>query len=184
MAGGSAWAIAQNGDPASLTVPRPTTGELARGTAPSGGTYTVSGIDPSDFGDPYFAQHPSEWFCTDLTTSSGVGTQGCSPVPDAEGRFDGKPLKPSYSLLGTDRFFSIIAPKGVTAMEVTIRGETKPASSRSIDAGSAGRLLVVAVGGPTVTSRDRSSSRDYDVELLDPNRETVHAFVMSDPPLD
>jgi hypothetical protein len=137
-----------------------------------------------EFGDPYFAEHPAEWFCSQLGTSSGTGTQGCSPIPDAEGRFDGKLLTPSYSLLGTDRFFSVIAPKGVTAMAVTIRGETKPALSRSIDAGSAGRLLVVTVGGPTVTSRDRSSSRDYDVELLGPNGEALRELTMSDPPVD
>jgi hypothetical protein len=184
VAGGSAWAIAQDDDSAPLAVPRPTTGELAHGTTPSGGSYSLSGIDPLEFGDAYFAQHPSEWFCTELATSSGPGTQGCSPIPDAEGHFDGKPLRPSYSLLGSDRFFSIVAPKGVTAMAVTTRGETKPTLSRSIDAGSAGRLLVVAVGGPTVTSRDRSSSRDYDVELLGPDGEVVRELAMSDPPLD
>ena len=184
VAGGSAWALAQDGDAPPPVVPKPTTGELARGTTPSGESYTLAGLDPVEFGDPYFADHPTEWFCTALTTSAGAGTQGCSPVPDAEGQFEGKPLKPSYSLLATDRFFSVIAPKNVTAMEVSVNGETEATRSRSIDAGSAGKLLIVAVGGPVVSSRDLSSSRNYEVRLLGANGETVSEFVMSDPPLD
>jgi hypothetical protein len=165
-------------------VPKPTTEELARGTAPSGASWTLAGIDPGEFGDAYFAEHPTEWVCTALTTSAGPGTQGCSPVPDAEGRFEGKPLKPSYSLLATDRFFTIVAPKGVAAMEVSVKGESTGTRSRSIDAGAAGKLLLVAVGGPTVTSRDPASSRDYDVRLLGSKGEAVSQFAMSDPPLD
>jgi len=183
-AGGSAWAFSRDAESPPTVLPKPTTGELAQGTAPSGGSWRLSGIDPVEFGDSYFAEHPTEWFCTALTTSSGPGTQGCSPVPDADGRFEGKPLRPSYSLLGTDRFFTIVAAKGVTAMEVRLEGDPKTVRSRSIEAGAAGKLLLVAVGGPTVTSRDSASSRDYVVRLLGPHDETVSEFAMSDPPLD
>jgi hypothetical protein len=69
-------------------------------------------------------------------------------------------------------------------MEVSVKGEPLVARSRSIDAGAAGRVLIVAVGGPTVTSRDPASSRDYAVRLLGPNGERVSEFAMSDPPLD
>jgi hypothetical protein len=184
VAGGSAWAITQEDESPSPVVPTPTTGELARGATASGGSYTLSGIDPVEFGDPYFAEHPTEWFCSSLRTSSGPGTQGCSPVPDAEGRFNGKPLEPSYSLLGTDRFFTMVAPEGVVAMDVAVKGEAKRTSSRSIDAGAAGRLLIVTVGGPTVTSRDPSSSRDYEVRLLGQNGEVIRELALGDPPLD
>jgi hypothetical protein len=184
VAGGSAWALGHDGDPPPGVAPKPTTGELARGTTPSGQSYTLSRIDPVEFGDPYFAKHPTEWFCTTLTTSAGPATQGCSPIPDQEGRFEGKPLEPSYSLLATDRFFTIVAPKDVDAMEVTVDGEAEAIRSRSIDAGSAGKLLIAAVGGPVVGSRDPSSSRDYGVRLLRADGETVSEFVMSDPPVD
>jgi hypothetical protein len=184
LAGGSAWAVSQGDDAPEPAQFKPTTGELVRGTTSSGDDYTLSGIDPVAFGDPYFAQHPSEWFCTALTTSSGPATQGCSPVPDAKGQFEGEPLKPSYSLLGANRFFWIIAPGGVAAMEVTVKGETESTRARSIDAGAAGKLLLAAVGGPLVTSRDPSSSRDYTVRLLDPGGGVVNEFTMTDPPLD
>jgi hypothetical protein len=183
-AAGSAWAITRDSGSLPITVPKLTTGELARGTTPSGGSWKLSGIDPVEFGDPYFAAHPTEWFCTALTTSAGPGTQGCSPIPDADGRFEGKPVRPSYSLLGTDRFFTIVAPRGVVAMDVRVAGEHTATRSRSIPAGAAGQLLLVAVGGPTVTSRDPASSREYAVRLLGPGGETVSEFAMSDPPLD
>jgi hypothetical protein len=93
-------------------------------------------------------------------------------------------LRPSYSLLATDRFFSIVAPQGVTAMEVGVKGDDEVERSRSIDVGDAGTLLLVAVGGSVVTSRDPASSRDYEVRLLGTGGETVSEFAMSDPPVD
>ena len=124
-----------------------------------------------------------KWFCTEIVTEASA-TRGCDPVPDAEGEFDGRPLKPSFALLGTDRFFSIIAPEGVTAMEVHIRGQATATGARSIEAGPAGKLLVALVGGPQVTSRDPSSSRDYEVRLLGSDGDTLSEFAVSDPGQD
>ena len=65
-------------------------------------------------------------------------------------------------------------------MEVRIDGEEKAAASQSLDAGFAGTVLLVTVGGRTVSSRDPSSSRDYKVGLLDANGGTVRTVAMSD----
>jgi hypothetical protein len=177
-AGGTAWAMTEDGDSARPEVPAPTSGELTQGPAPSGGRYTISRIDPAQL------QHDAtKWFCTEIATPA-AGTRGCDPIPDANGRVDGQPLRPSYALLATDRFFTAIAPTGVTAMEVRIKGEDNGTASQSIDAGAAGKLLIVVVGGPVVTSRDPASSRDYEVRLLGANGETVGEAVISDPPLD
>gem|GEM_PF-3948641 len=85
------------------------------------------------------------------------------------------------SLLGADRFLLAVAPPGVKTMEVGIVGEAKTTSSRSLDVGAAGKLLVVMVGGPPVTSRDPASSRDYNVRLLDADGKTVQEATKSDP---
>jgi hypothetical protein len=180
-AGGTAWAIAQTDDPgpdrpAAGSVP--TSGKVAEGRAPSGTDYTIFRIDPVQF-----KADPMKWFCTEIVTEAS-STRGCDPAPDAEGNFDGRPLKPSFALLGTDRFFSIIAPEGVTAMEVHVRGQSAATTSRSIEAGPGGKLLVALVGGPQVTSRDPSSSRDYEVRLLGSDDTTVSEFAMSDPGRD
>src|SRR4029453_6293228 len=156
------------------TSPVPTGGEMAEGTAPSGSGYVVSRVDPAAFD-----ADPTHWFCTEIVTPAS-GAQGCHPVPDKDGRIDGQPVTPSYALLGTDRFFSVIAPEGVTAMEVRIEGQANATAARSIDAGLAGKLLVAVVGGPMVTSRDPSTSRDYELRLLGPDGETVQEFAMSD----
>jgi hypothetical protein len=181
VAGGTAWAVTQADDPdpdRPTAPPAPTSGEVAEGTAPSGGSYTVSRIDPAQF-----KADPTVWFCTEIVTPAS-GTQGCHPVPDTDGRIDGQPLRPSFALLGTDRFFSIIAPEGVTAMEVQVKGEVKATAGRSVDGGPAGKLLIAVVGGPQVTSRDPASSREYDVRLLDAHGETVREIAMSDPGQD
>lgn len=178
-AGGTAWAVTQADDPGPdrpTKAPVPTSGKVAEGTAPSGGSYTVSRVDPAEF-----KADRTQWFCTEIVTPAS-GTQGCHPVPDKGGRIDGQPVRPSYALLGTDRFFSIIAPEGVTAMEVRIKGQSKATAARSIDAGpAAGKLLVAVVGGPMVTSRDPATSRDYELRLLGPHGETVQEIAVSDP---
>jgi hypothetical protein len=135
----------------------------------------ISRIDPAQF-----KADPAKWFCAEIVTSIS-GTQGCHPVPDDDGRVDGEPLKPSYALLGTDRFFSLVAPNGVTTMEVRVAGDAKSVQARAIDAGPAGKFLVATVGGPTVTSRDHASSLDYEVRLVGSDGETVRQIAMSDP---
>lgn len=178
VAGGTAWAITQlddSGPDRPPTGSAPTTGTLAEGRAPSGGDYTISRLDPAEFN-----ADSTKWFCTEIVTSAS-STQGCHPAPDPDGRIDGQPLKPSFALLGTDRFFSILAPEGVAAMEVQIKGEDKAAAAQSIDAASGRTLLVATLGGPMVTSRDPSTSRDYEVRLLDPNGQTIREITMSDP---
>lgn len=175
VTGGAAWAVAQGGNSEKIGF-APATEQLVRGKAPSGHEYTISRIDPSDVGEDAEGA-----FCTEVRTSVAAA-QHCSRPADEKGQIDGQPLRPSFSLLGTDRFFSILAPKGVTSMEVTVEGDaTSPATSEAIDAGPAGKLLVTKVGGPMVTSRDPSSSRDYDVRLLDASGETVLLMSVSDP---
>jgi len=174
-AAGTAWAVSQGDDNPGPKGLVPTHGELAQGRAPSGGAYTVSRLDPAALGEPQTGA-----FCTRIATPAG-GTQGCDPVPDADGRIHGQPWRPSFALLGADRFFTALAPKGVTTMEVQVMGEPEATRSQSIDAGAMGRLLIVVVEGPMVTSRDPASSLDYEVRLLDANGETVNEIAMSDP---
>ena len=178
VAGGTAWAVTQvddSGPDRPTVAPLPTSGKVAEGKVPSGGSYTVSRLDPAAFN-----ADPTQWFCAELATPVSA-TRGCDPVPDEDGSFDGKPLRPAYALLGTDRFFSLIAPQGVTAMEVRIHGQSEATAARSIDAGPAGELLLAVVGGPQVTSRDPATSRAYQVRLLGPNGETVREIAVSDP---
>jgi hypothetical protein len=66
-------------------------------------------------------------------------------------------------------------------MEVGVVGQGNAATSQSLDAGPAGRLLVAIVGGRKTGSRDPSASRDYEVRLLDANGRSVRAIAMSDP---
>jgi hypothetical protein len=66
-------------------------------------------------------------------------------------------------------------------MEVGVVGQAKAATSPSLDAGSAGTLLVATVGGRKTGSRDPSASRDYEVRLLDANGRSVRAMAVSDP---
>jgi hypothetical protein len=172
-AGGTAWAVTETDNAPGL--PAPTAGIVAQGTAPSGATYTISRIDPQQVGED-----PSAAFCFEIALS-GPGAQACAPVPDEAGRINGQPQRPSFALLGSDRFFVAVAPRGVEAMEVGVVGQANPATSRSIDAGPAGTLLVAIVGGRTTGSRDPSASRDYGVRLLDANGRSVRAVAMSDP---
>jgi hypothetical protein len=172
-AGGTAWAVTQADDAPDL--PAPTAGIVAQGTAPSGGSYTISRIDPQQVG-----QDPSSAFCFEIATPAASG-QGCDLVPDEAGRINGEPQRPSFSLLGSDRFFTAIAPRGVEAMKVAIVGQGDAGTSRSLDAGPAGRLLVVVVGGRMTGSRDPSASRDYEVRLLDAHGRSVRAVAMGDP---
>jgi hypothetical protein len=66
-------------------------------------------------------------------------------------------------------------------MKVGVVGQGDAGTSRSIDAGPAGRVLLAIVGGRTTGSRDPSASRDYEVRLLDANGRTVRAIAVSDP---
>jgi hypothetical protein len=177
LAGGTAWAVTQADDAASdrPTTPPVPTGKVAEGTAPSGETYTVSRLDPAQF-----KADPGTWFCREIVTGA-ASAAGCDPVADQNLEIDGQPLKPSFALLGSDRFFSMIAPDGVTSMEVQVKGGDKTTAAKAADAGSLGTLLVAVVGGREVTSRDPSTSRDYEVRLLGPDGETLHEFAMSDP---
>jgi hypothetical protein len=172
--GGTSWAISQDNDrgPEGFVTP---TRVLAKGSAPSGLDYSISHLDPGEFG-----KDSTEALCIMIKTRVAA-TQGCELAPDEDGLIDGQPFRPSISLLGADRFFTTLAPAGVTSMEVTTVGEGKAASSQSIDAGSVGRLLVVHVGGPVVSSRDPESSRQYDVRLLDADGNTVRRANASDP---
>ena len=172
-AGGTAWAVTQADNAPGL--PAPTAGIVAQGTAPSGATYTISGIDPQHVGED-----PSDAFCFEIATPAASG-QGCDPVPDEAGLIDGRPQRPSFALLGSDRFFTAIAPRGVEAMDVRVVGQGNAGTSQSFDAGPAGTLLVAIVGGRMTGSRDPSASRDYEVRLLDADGRSVRAIAMSDP---
>jgi hypothetical protein len=109
-------------------------------------------------------EDPSNAFCFEIATPA-ASAQGCAPVPDEARLINGQPQRPSFALLGSDRFFAAIAPRGVEAMEVGVVGQAKAATSRSLEAGSAGTLLVATVGGRKTGSRDPSASRDYEVRL-------------------
>lgn len=172
-AGGTAWAVTQADNAPGL--PAPTAGIVAQGTAPSGAPYTISRIDAQQLGED-----PSKAFCFEIATPAASG-QGCDPVPDEAGLINGQPQRPSFALLGSDRFFAAVAPRGVEAMEVAIVGQGDAATSRSIDAGPAGRLLLTVVGGRMTGSRDPSASRDYEVRLLDANGRSVRTIAVSDP---
>lgn len=174
IAGGTAWALAEGGD-AGPVGPAPTKGILAQGTAPSGNDYVISRIDAGDLG-----MDPTEMFCTEIKTSVSR-TQGCELIPDQLEGDNGQSIRPSMALLGPDRFITVIAPAEATAMEVGVEGQTKRTRSRSIDAGEAGKLLVVVVSGASVTSRDPSTSRTYDVRLLGADGKTVHETTKQDP---
>lgn len=172
-AGGTAWAVIQTDNASDL--PAPTAGIVAQGTAPSGATYTISRIDAQQFGED-----PSNAFCFEIAITV-TSAQGCAPVPDEAGLINGQPQRPSFALLGSDRFFAAVAPRGVEAMEVRVVGQANAVTSRSLDAGSAGMLLLATVGGRKTGSRDPSASRDYEVRLLDANGGTVRTVAMSDP---
>lgn len=102
-------------------------------------------------------------FCYEIATKAAKA-QGCTPIPDANGEFEGKPVKAGLALLGTDRFVTILAPDGVKTMHVsTDGGNTEKA--RSVDVAGVGRLLVAAVGGPPVTSEAPDAERS--VQFLD-----------------
>ena len=170
--GTAAWAVTQADNASDL--PAPTAGIVAQGTAPSGATYTISQIDAQQVGED-----PSKAFCFEMSTPA-ASAQGCAPVPDEAGLINGQPQRPLFALLGSDRFFAAIAPRGVEAMDVRVVGQANAATSRSLDAGSAGTLLLATVGGRKTGSRDPSASRDYEVRLLDAKGRSVRAVAMSD----
>ena len=136
---GVAFALVGDDDRSVPEVPAPALGVVAQGTAPSG-PYTISKVD-LDGG--------STMFCYEIATKAAKA-QGCTPIPDAKGQFEGKPVKPGQAVLGTDRFVSILAPDGVETMRVTTGDDT--VAARSIDIDGVGRLLVATTGGAPVTS--------------------------------
>ena len=176
VSGGTTWAIGQ--DEGTSPWPAPPTGVLATGTAPSKSSYEIAAIDPKTVD-----VDPSEAFCFQIRTEDGgeqVGrSQGCAPTVEAIG---GQEMRPSYTLLGADRFFTMLAPEGVTSMEVEVKNAagTALARSQALDAGELGKLLVVITGGPRVTSRDPSTFQDYEIRLLDGSGKTVDAIPMGD----
>ena len=156
--------------------PRQAVGVVEQGIAPSGVTYTVTAIDPEGFG-----QKSGEAFCFEIATTNAKA-RSCAPAPDEDGLINGQPPRPSFALLGPDRFFAAIAPKAVRTMRIKPDGEVgEAATSRSIDAGVVGTLMFAVVGGRPVSSRDPSSSRDYQVELIDDQDRVVRTVVVSDP---
>jgi|SRR5215208_2454167 len=155
--------------------PRQAVGVVEQGIAPSGVTYTVTAIDPESLG-----QKSGEAFCFEIATTNAKA-RSCAPAPDEDGLINGQPPRPSFALLGPDRFFAGIAPKGVRTMRIKPDGEGAAATSRSIDAGVVGTLMFTVVGGRPVSSRDPSSSRDYQVELIDDQNRIVRTVVVSDP---
>jgi len=177
VAGGTAWAVTQADDsaPDRPTTPPVPTGKVAAGTAPSGDTYTVSRLDPAQF-----KADPATWFCREIVTQA-ASSSACDPVADKNLEIDGQPLKPSFSLLGTNRFLTMLAPDRVASMELQVTGEDKTVTAKSVDAGALGTLFVAVVGGPQVTSRDPSTSRHYAVRLLGSDGQTLREITMSDP---
>jgi hypothetical protein len=156
--------------------PRQAVGVVKQGIAPSGVTYTVTAIDPESRG-----QKSGEAFCFEIATTNAKA-RICAPAPDEDGLINGQPPRPSFALLGPDRFFAAIPPKGVRTMRIKPDGEAEgAATSRSIDAGLVGTLMFAVVGGRPVSSRDPSSSRDYQVELIDDQNKIVRTVVVSDP---
>ena len=123
---------------------------------------------------------PKEMFCTEIKTPVSR-TQGCELIPDQFGDATAQPVRPSMALLGTDRFMTALAPTGAEAMEVGVEGQAKPTASQSFDVGAAGKLLLVVVSGPPVTSRDPSTSRDYKVRFLGEHGETIQETTKKDP---
>ena len=155
--------------------PASAAGQVAQGTAPSGAGYTISRVSAPELG-----QDQSEAFCFEIATPA-ASARGCAPVPDEKGLIDGQVQRPLFAVLGPDRFFAAVAAKEVTAMEVGVDGKATTAASRSLDAGSSGTLLLVTVGGQTISSRDPSSFLDYEVRFLDADGGTVRKIAMSDP---
>lgn len=126
------------------------------GVAPSGVPFSVARID---------ADQGSTLLCYEIATRVAKA-QGCQPIPDKKGQFQGEPVRPGKALLGTDRFVSIIAADGVDTMRVVTPGDNASAvEARSIDVDGVGRLLVAPIGGPPVTSEAPDPART--VQLLD-----------------
>lgn len=174
--GGNTLSDAPRPDAPRPDAPRQAVGVVKQGIAPSGVTYTVTAIDPESRG-----QKPGEAFCFEIATTNAAARM-CAPAPDGDGLINGQPPRPAFALLGPDRFFAAIAPKGVRTMRIKPDGKAEAAApSRSIDAGVVGTLMFAVVGGRPVRSGDPSSSRDYQVELIDDQDRIVRTAVVSDP---
>lgn len=151
---GVALALVKDDDESLPEVPAPVVGVLAEGIAPSGSPYTVSQVD---------GKAGSTMFCYEISTKV-ASAQGCQPVPDADGQYEGRPVKSGRTLLGTDRFISTLAADDVETMRVTTTG-SDTVTARSIDVDGVGRLLIAPIGGPPVTSDTPDADRT--VQFLD-----------------
>lgn len=169
---GVAVAIVQTGEE-NPTPPFPVGEELLRDVAPSGDPLTVSRVETKLDGDP---------FCYEISTGLG-GSQGCQLLPDENGLYDGRPIAPGWLQLGTDRFVTIIAPKGVDGMRVSTPGsETPSVEARAIPVDNVGRLLLATFSGPPVTSERPEPA--HRVELIDSNGQVVREVTVPTPAAD
>lgn len=166
---GVAFALVDGQDSTPDQIPAPVIGVLAEGIAPSGNRYTISEID---------ANQGSTVFCFEISTAAASG-QGCDAVPDRAGEYQGRPVKPGWALLGTDRFVTMLAPPDVATMRVTAPGSDKDiATVRSIEIDGVGRLLIAAYDGPPVTSETPDAERT--VQLLGPDGRVVREATVGD----
>jgi hypothetical protein len=157
---GVAFAVGLEDDDPAPKLPRATT-TLAEGQA-SDGKYTISAVD---------TEPDSTMFCFEIATERQRG-HGCVPVPPA-GDLDAEALMPRRTLLGTDRFASLLAPKGVEGMRVVDPGGEVIAEARAVSIERFGQLLVATWGGEIVTSRRPDPDRT--LELIDEHGEVVGA---------
>jgi hypothetical protein len=163
---GVALAIVEPGEE-NPAPPFPVGEELLRDIAPSGDPLKVSRVETKLDGDP---------FCYEISTGLG-GAQGCQPLPDENGLYDGRPITPGWLQLGTDRFVTIVAPTGVDGMRVsTPDSETSSVEARMIPVDNVGRLLLATFSGPPVTSERPEPA--HRVELLDSNGQVVREFTL------
>jgi hypothetical protein len=154
-------------------IPAPATKVLMEGTAPSGHGYKIVEID---------ADAGSTQFCYEISTKVSAA-QTCGPIPDDQGRVDGRPVPPTRIVLGADRFFTLVAPEKIADMRITTPGseEASPAS-RSVGLPGGGRLLVSMLGGSLVSSDRPEPPRA--VELLDSDGHVVSEQTLTGSPTD
>jgi hypothetical protein len=80
---------------------------------------------------------------------------------------------PRRTLLGKDRFASLLAPEGIVGMRVVDPGGEAIAEARAVSIDEFGQLLVATWGGEIVTSRRPDPDRT--LELIDKRGEVAGA---------